>query len=257
MVNINELAETKIIDGILEFKVESLDEFNNVINQMLDYPHYLWRGQRDANWLLEPTLNRVLQTLDNPPIRLIDTHLENFRYSTRGRRGSNPNLELTDDEWWALGQHHGLATPLLDWSTSPYVASFFAFSEDSDDENSMRVIYGLNRSQVEKKSNNEIKSRDDLISFIKPFSDDNPRLLNQSGLFTKGPIGKDIESWVKEYYVNTKHAVLIKIIISNDQQAVFLKALNRMNINFSTLYPDLVGASLHSNLSLKISNYLE
>ena len=257
MKPLNELLISNLKDGILKFEIETMDDFNSAINQLLDYPHYVWRGQRDANWLLEPTLNRVLKDFDNPSNRIVDKHLENFRYSSRGRRGSNPNLELTDDEWWALGQHHGLATPLLDWSTSPYVAAFFAFSEDSTEENSKRIIYGLNRGQIEKKSNNDIITGDDLISFVKPFSDDNPRLLNQSGLFTKGPIRKDLESWVKNYFVNDKHAVLIKIFIPNEQQAIFLKALNRMNINYSTLYPDLVGASLHCNMSLKISKYLE
>jgi hypothetical protein len=53
--------------------------------------------------------------------------LNQFKEAYCGIVGANPNL--TDDEYWAIGRHFGLLTPLLDSTLSPYVAAYFAFGE--------------------------------------------------------------------------------------------------------------------------------
>ncbi|APO47572.1 hypothetical protein BS614_28375 [Paenibacillus xylanexedens] len=67
------------------------------------------------DWKLESTLSRVVNPLPATTNldEILDKHLNNFKSFSRGRRGSNPPLDIVDDEWWALGQRHGLATPLL------------------------------------------------------------------------------------------------------------------------------------------------
>jgi hypothetical protein len=51
---------------------------------------------------------------------------------TRGR--TKIPFSSPDIEHWAIGQHHKLKTPLMDWTASPYVAAYFALREKRNTE---------------------------------------------------------------------------------------------------------------------------
>lgn len=253
--------------------------------EMLEHEAYIYRGQRNESWSLNTTLDRL--NVDKPYeyFTSMYKHLDRFKFAVRGRRGTNPEKIESANDWWALGQHHGLATPLLDWSRSPFVAAYFAFIDVGSEQDEYRAIYALHKPTIEYKVNdihvalimdqNDKReayekgvtlSTEDLlfitrtplnreVEFVQPLSDENHRLVNQNGLFTV--VNKDltIDEWVRENFEGETSAILIKIMIPERERIECLTTLNRMNINHLTLFPDLDGACKFTNLCGEIKNY--
>lgn len=83
---------------------------------------FVFRGQSRADANLNTTLQRL-----GGGIRVVERHLlRNFRkYAYRS--GVDRDLAWY---WLAVGQHHGLPTRLLDWTSSPLVAMHFATASE-------------------------------------------------------------------------------------------------------------------------------
>lgn len=262
MARVSRWTESNVDKGVVEIKLSSWKYFSDYINQeMLDYTTYVYRGHGSSDWKLEPTLDRIIKSPTSPKRK---KHLDNFKYETRGRRGSNPPLLGDDNDWWALGQHHGLATPLLDWSESPFVGLYFAASAANHENHKEYAVFALSQHAVNFKNQYIIKTETiklinthkPTVKIVRPLSDENSRLVSQRGLFTRGPNNIDLESWIKKFpSVRETDMELIKISIPSDGVQDCLRYLNRMNINHSTLFPDLTGASSYCNSHLKIDKY--
>lgn len=252
--------ERQVTNGVFDVRLTSWKYFHDYIRQeFIDFPHYVWRGQRNAAWGLETSLDRILKgkTLDQMK-QIVPNHLKKFQLAARGRRGPNPSSIASESEWWALAQHHGMATPLLDWTEAPFVALYFAFEKEIPPSSGERAVWAL--SGVDDKNRKILRDHSSgdppLLEYVRPNQDDNARLVNQSGLFTQVPLGETVETWVQAQYNGEDAAgTLVKITMPDTDRILCLRTLNRMNINHLSLFPDLYGAGKHCNNSLQIDRY--
>lgn len=221
-----------------------------------NYREYLWRGQRNAKWELYSSLDRLRRTSGKAIDR--DVHLQEFKRAALGRRGPFPPPLQDDEQWWALGQHFGLATPLLDWTASPFVAAFFAFTEP-DTKVTERAVFALCALPLMEKYKEAITaggSTRPLPMVTVPELDENSRLISQAGAFTSLPDGYSVESCIRiSFPGHLRPPVLFKFLLPNKERETCLKDLVRMNIHPASLFPDLSGASQFCNIRSSIHGY--
>jgi hypothetical protein len=252
--------EKPLKKGVMTVELSSWKYFHDYIRkEMLYYPHFIWRGQRDASWDLDSSLDRAFGKAGVSPTKDAEKkHLELFKLSSRGRRGRNPPKDMDENEWWALGQHHGLATPLLDWTEAPFVALYFAFEKNEKSQSGKRAVWSLATTIVRNEKILEQTKEPQavpLLQLIRPQQDENARLVNQAGLFTRAPIGKTVKTWIEHYCKGIDDACLLKIVMPDSDRENCLRTLNRMNINHTTLFPDLYGAGQYCNKTISIKKY--
>ncbi len=226
----------------------------------------VFRGHRRYDWSLLPTLGRLTE---NGIIsdELANQQLELFRRAVRGRLKDSILVEdEQEDELWSVGQHHGLMTPLLDWTYSPYVALFFAFAKEDqkgEEDNPYRSVYVLNKSFVTSDCTD--------IRFFEPRRDDHGRLVNQAGLFTFSPSDATIENKLieiisefdefketdEENEAEFLAKYICKIYIRNEDRQGCLRSLRRMNVHHASLFPDLIGASDYCNILMEETQQIQ
>jgi hypothetical protein len=214
------------------------------------YKKFSFRGQSDARWNPISTFDRDYQGKRPSKKELIAKGLikefydECARFSAWGCKPDDPRV-------LAMAQHHGLPTRLLDWTYSPYVAAYFAYSwflfEGKPNRSEMVAIWALNRRAI------EAKSVQKELEVIVIQDHENSRLGSQHGVFTYLKTDdEDLESYLARSAANVGD-VLQKFELPAYEYQRAIRDLILMGIHHGTIFPDRDGIAK----MIKVNTLLE
>jgi hypothetical protein len=233
-----------------EFEATSVGE---VLNLVQSFPHMMWlfRGQADADWPLLPKAGRSEYFIPNSADEEgypLNQDLLRFQQWRHWAVAFHPDVPTNDFEALAVAQHYGLATRLLDWTTNPLIALYFAVEDQPDKDGGMYL---------------HLPERDDDLLTRKLTEVDRPirfsprpldkRLLNQYSAFTYHPQphepleAKPMPSSLAAFAPPETMSSLVRIRIPAPAKKWATSQLDQLGINRRTLFPDLEGLSAFIN----------
>lgn len=246
-------------------EINSMDFLIKSINKLPN--NFLYRGQANANWGLQSSLERILHCnwIDEEIGKFEDISIMQFKskFHLYDKENIQPDSKLA---WLSIMQHYGVPTRLLDFTESPYVALYFALEYYDPLLSNSLALYAIDYSEIMKRSINYIKlndsefnhnhisineSQDEIFSDIvdrfryKVAWITEPKLLNirldrQAGSFLlSGDRSLKIENVLNlKIY---KGVTLNKYVIHPDLYVGIFSLLRKMNITSKSLYGDLDG----------------
>jgi hypothetical protein len=234
---------------------------------------YLFRGQEDFGWTLQPSLHRAalndMQTPLPPAeelVRFESVLTSEFRAVSPNhlRSAMLPVAPYTDIDWWPLMRHYGVPTRLLDWTRSFYVALYFACSRLRGKDGAVYVLHGHTLGLAMKAAHGDAAELPTFPAADGQFRDPaSPSILNvftlktlvdrmiaQQGVFM---VSRNIAANIEEVLADelpkadrVPTAVAVeKLRIPASLKPEVMRRLRSMNVTGSSLFPGLDGVGRH------------
>ena len=216
----------------------------------------LFRGQRDSRWGLVAGIFRGAGSddkrsdLEPRASRLANRFIELCRVMP----GDSRLAPIDADSALVIGQHFGLQTPLLDWTWSPFVASFFAYADYMKFFFSQPASPGKKKHVSDKIAVWEMRHvhavpRSNSVLIIRDLPDFAFRQKAQVSVFSRISATEfvDMQDIAKLDTDPSPYLDLVCHTVPAITYAEALEALRMMNITYATLFPDHFGAALQAN----------
>ena len=221
-------------------RVKSYKDWNTFHRFLLNYAskpkeerdRLLFRGHAQQGWPLVATLDRHRRFRDDADrAGYYDRLRDEFRLEVI-RLPAAPGPPPDGDALELLARHHGVPSPIIDWTASPYVAAFFAFEGAAVDQTDDVAILVFDQARYRPAAGDEGLIVIDSPELIRL----NRRALQQQGAFTRVLTARQpLEELLGD--------ALSKITIPAGSRAIALADLDAMAINPTTMFADLDGAA--------------
>ena len=235
----------------------------------------LFRGQANADWKLQTTLERCLNRKHHSFKEYFQTayaakpHFEVFtgkQWSIMRPDEYGKRLEEGDTfaflcaypglTYLAYLRHHGFPSPLLDWSQSPYISAYFAFRHPDPEAEYVAIYAHL---EAETHSQSQLSGRPRIWSFG-PNLSAHPRHFLQQSQYTICYMEKeegDLFYAPHESVVNGPKAnqdTLWKMEIPVSERGKALRRLLQMNITAHSLFNSEESLAEALSIAIQIRN---